>query len=133
MSYAVALPDHGAHEAWREAARRAISHRIAPDLIDWNGAGGLFAAPPLPGAPGPHQALVPPAFLKLAGSVIWHSDPARFGLLYRALWRLDAGESPLSQADPLGRRLERLDPEGEARFEHAFGISAERVRAIYGR
>ncbi|VDC25100.1 UdgX family uracil-DNA binding protein [Pseudogemmobacter humi] len=105
MSYAVALPDHGAHEAWREAARRAISHRITPDLIDWNGSGGLFAAPPLPGAPGPHQALVPPAFLKLAGSVIWHSDPARFGLLYRALWRLDAGESPLSQADPLGRRL----------------------------
>jgi len=35
--------------------------------------------------------------------------------------------------DPLGRRLERLDPAGEARFEAAFGINAARVRAIFGR
>ncbi|MFN4101032.1 MAG: glycosyltransferase, partial [Pararhodobacter sp.] len=35
--------------------------------------------------------------------------------------------------DALGRRLERLDAEGEARFESAFGISAARMRAIYGR
>jgi len=35
--------------------------------------------------------------------------------------------------DALGRRLERLDPAGEARFEAAFGISAERVRAIFAR
>lgn len=105
MSYAVALPVQGAFDAWREAARRAVSHRIAPDLIDWSGSGGLFAASPLPETPGPHQALVPPGFLKLAGAAVWHSDPARFDLLYRALWRLDAGEDPLSHSDPLGRRL----------------------------
>ncbi len=73
------------------------------------GAGGLFDGASLPNALGEHQARVPPAFLKLAHSVIWHSNPERFGLLYQALWRLDrnAGE-PLSHADPLGRRLQGL-------------------------
>ena len=106
MSYAAPLPPRGTFAAWRAAARRAISHRIAPDEIDWAGGGGLFEAAPLPAAPGPHVAHVPESFVKLAGSVIWHSAPERFALLYQALWRLDAGETQaLSQADPLGRRL----------------------------
>nr|WP_253944568.1 UdgX family uracil-DNA binding protein [Pseudogemmobacter hezensis] len=105
--------------AWRDAARIAISHRIAPDQIDWKTAadadadadnsptaGGLFATEALPSAPGPHQAQVPQAFIRLAGSVIWHSAPARLAALYQALWRLDLRQGePLSQADPLGRRL----------------------------
>ncbi|MGV6875271.1 UdgX family uracil-DNA binding protein [Pseudochelatococcus sp. B33] len=106
MSYSVTLPEHDTLKAWREAARRAISHRIAPDAIDWNGADGLFAAAPLPDHAGAHEVRVPQAFLKLAGSVIWHSAPERFAALYQALWRLDRNEgNPLSQADPLGRRL----------------------------
>ncbi|WP_151719660.1 UdgX family uracil-DNA binding protein [Gemmobacter serpentinus] len=106
MSFAVSLPPHGAFAAWRDAARRAISHRLVPSEIDWSGQGGLFAALPLPEGMGSHEARVPAAFVKLAGSVIWHSDPARHGLLYEALWRLDHRRgNPLSQADPLGRRL----------------------------
>ena len=47
--------------------------------------------------------------MNLAGSVIWHSAPERFALLYKALWRIDRKEGePLSQADPLGRRLNLL-------------------------
>lgn len=105
MIHAVTLPDRGAFAAWRDAARRAISHRIAPDRIDWQG-GGLLAGEPLPDRPGPHRPRVPAAFLALAESVGWHTAPERFALLYQALWRLDAAAGdPLSQADPLGRRL----------------------------
>ena len=109
MSFALSLPDQGTFEAWREAARRAISHHIPPDQIDWTGAQGLFAAAPLPAAEGPHRPQVPSAFVTLARSVIWHSSPERFSLLYQALWRLDRADgAPLSQADPLGRRLALL-------------------------
>lgn len=106
MIYSVKLPDGGTFDAWREMARIAISHGIEPNDIDWIGADGLFDGASLPNAPGEHKASVTQGFLKLAHSVIWHSNPERFGLLYQALWRLDrnAGE-PLSHADPLGRRL----------------------------
>ncbi|MDO5658708.1 MAG: TIGR03915 family putative DNA repair protein [Paracoccus sp. (in: a-proteobacteria)] len=103
--YAVRVPDEAAWPAWREAARRAISHRIRPEDIDWTGAGGLFEGAPLPPSPGPHQARVPKAFVTLASAVIWHSDPERFALLYLALWRLDRGQDPIQPADPLGARL----------------------------
>ena len=106
MTYAVSLPERGLFDAWRSAARMAISHLIPPDQIDWTPSGGLFATAPLPVDPGPHQAHVPPEFVKLAGSVLWHSAPERLALLYQALWRLDQRDgAPLSQADPLGRRL----------------------------
>lgn len=109
MSYAVTLPERGTFEAWRIAARLAISHRIPPDQIDWTGGGGLFAAAALPADPGLHQARVPEGFVKLAGSVIWHSAPERLSLLYQALWRIDRSDGdPQSQADPLGRRLNLL-------------------------
>ncbi|GLS87097.1 uracil-DNA glycosylase [Cypionkella aquatica] len=113
MNYAVALPDRGTFAAWRMAARVAISHRIAPDQIDWQTDGlsgaGLFAAQALPDDLGAHQARVPEAFVKLAGSVIWHAAPHRFALLYQALWRLDQRDgAPLSPADDLGRRLQLM-------------------------
>ena len=109
MTYGVTLPERGTFDAWRAAARLAMSHRIAPADMDFTGSAGLFATAPLPPDPGPHQILVPQAFVKLAGSVIWHSDPERFALLYQALWRIDRHDgAPLSQADPLGRRLHLL-------------------------
>jgi DNA polymerase len=109
VSFVVALPRQGLFDAWRAAARLAASHRIPPDEIDWNGGGTLFGGAPLPALPGGHEARVPPAFVRLAGAAVWHSAPERFSLLYRALWRLDRGAAaPLSQADPLGRRLELM-------------------------
>ena len=109
MTYAVTLPDFGTFNAWRQAARIAISHHIPPDQIDWNNNGGLFAAALLPDVLGPHQTRVPEGFIKLAGSVIWHTAPERLSLLYQALWRIDQRDgTPLSQADPLGRKLHLL-------------------------
>ncbi len=108
MNYAVALPDRGTFDAWRDAARRAISHGIAPDHIDWTG-GGLFDAMPLPETPGAHEVRVPKRFLSLARAAVWHSAPERFALLYQALWRFDRGEGdPLSPAGALGRRLQLM-------------------------
>ncbi|HUD32496.1 MAG TPA: UdgX family uracil-DNA binding protein [Variovorax sp.] len=37
---------------------------------------------------GSASAVVPPAFVRLCETVVLHEDPARFGLLYRLLWRL---------------------------------------------
>jgi DNA polymerase len=106
VSFVAMLPDRGLPAAWRALARRAISHRIPPDRIDWQGGGNLFADSPLPTETGPHEVRVGRAFLELAGSVLWHSAPERFDLLYQALWRVDRGEgAPLSAADPLGQRL----------------------------
>ncbi len=106
MSFSVTLPQRGIFEAWRKAARLAISHRIPPDEIDWNSAASLFGGEALPDLTGSHTARVHPDFIRLAGSVIWHSAPERFCLLYQALWRLDRQDgAPLSQADSLGRKL----------------------------
>jgi len=106
VNVVVTLPRQGVAAAWRAAARLAISHRIAPERIDWNGGGGLFAGEPLPERPGGHRLRVSRDFLRLADAVVWHAAPERFALLYEALWRLDRQDgAPLSQADPLGRRL----------------------------
>ncbi|MDO5530071.1 MAG: UdgX family uracil-DNA binding protein, partial [Paracoccus sp. (in: a-proteobacteria)] len=62
----------------------------------------------LPAAPGPHRARATAAFLSLAGTVVWHSDPQRFARLYEALWRLDRGEDALHPADPQAVRLNAM-------------------------
>lgn len=100
-----ALPAHANLSDWRTLARRAISHRITPNDMDWTDMAGLFDSAPLPTEDGPHQLRVSKEFLKLAGSVIWHSDPQRFALLYEALWRMDKSGHALSPADTLERKL----------------------------
>lgn len=87
------LEGRGNVEEWREAARAFLLGGVLPDLICWRTNGetmGLFGVetrfpPPLPQFSSPK---VPPDFIKLAGAVICHSDPARFSLLYRLLFRL---------------------------------------------
>lgn len=107
MSYGVSLPVLGRFDAWRAAARMALSHRIAPDQIDWTGQAGLFATAPLPARMGAHVPRVPAAFVDLARSVIWHRQPQGAALLYQVLWRLAQGDrAALSAADPTARQLQ---------------------------
>lgn len=109
MSYAVTLPQRGLFAAWREAARNASSHNIAPEQIDWNGGSGLFGGDRLPDCSGEQEVRVSPEFMTLAKSVIWHCAPERFHLLYQALWRFKKGDgAPISQVDPLGRKLQLM-------------------------
>lgn len=95
------LEGRGDLSEWRDAARRFLLAGIEPKAIDWRLRGdeeGLFGAEPgstpSGGVLSPlaksnnAQIVVPPAFLRLADAVVCHSDPGRFALLYRILFRL---------------------------------------------
>jgi DNA polymerase len=94
MMFRYALRGRGDLAEWRDAARGFLAAGIIPDIIEWrtvDDADGLFGFDDnrLP-EPSPHYrpASVPPVFIRLAEAVICHSDPTRFALLYRMLFRL---------------------------------------------
>lgn len=113
--YVVNLAEADDFDAWREAARALVQAGISPERVAWVEPGGdsdLFArgesvpAPP-PGAP-PVRANK--RFVSLARNAMLHSDPERFALLYRLLWRLQRNPQAMEdKADPEVRRLEELD------------------------
>lgn len=100
----VALKGRGDFDAWRNQARLLLQAGIPPQEIDWVDEddidGDLFATIPSADLPLPigeeRPVIVPRAFVTLAEAVVCHCDPARFGLLYRLLWRLQAERSLLS-------------------------------------
>jgi uracil-DNA glycosylase len=111
----VALRGHTDFEGFRRAARSLLAQQMLPDQVSWHSTGAalqdLFAdtrpdaRSPRSGAHG-HPAFsdapavsVPPEFVALCQDVILHSDPDRFNLLYRILWRLV--HEPGLRQDPL--------------------------------
>lgn len=76
---------------WRKAARDCLAARIAPYNIVWNGdarQSGLFdevTERPIQVA---ELAKVPKDFIALAQAACCHTDPEKFALLYRILWRI---------------------------------------------
>jgi len=86
-------------DGWRHAARQLVRNEVAPAAVEWRVAGSeaeLFAPPAWSALPAREGAFcVPRTFLELAGETVQHSDPARFDLLYRLLWRLTHGEAGL--------------------------------------
>ena len=107
----LAAPDD--FDGWRGAARDLAEAGVPADAVVWQVAGGerdLF---------GEEQAkaeapsfTVPRGFVDLARSVICHSDPARFALLYAMLLRLRDDRHALDdRADPMVDRLQRLAKE----------------------
>lgn len=117
MMQTVFLNGRGDFEEWRDAARVLLRSGVEPERVDWRLAGeGAdltgFAETPLPVPPADTKAVaVPPAFLELAESVVCHSDPARFSLLYRLLWRIREDRALLQVvSDPdviAARKLEK--------------------------
>lgn len=91
-------------EGWREQARALAQRWVLPEDIAWHVAGegsDLFAAMPRRDREDLRAVSVPRAFPELAESVICHSAPERFALLYRLLWRLQAERDLLKVAtDP---------------------------------
>ena len=92
--YSYTLRGRGDLAEWRNAARAFLMGGVLPERITWQSvdqAEGLlgFDENHLPPAlPQFGKITVPPDFIKLANAVICHSDPARFSLLYRLLFRL---------------------------------------------
>jgi DNA polymerase len=108
-------------EDWRFKAREALVCGVPPadiDFIDPYDTTTLridfspaTAAPPLERTPHP-EPHVPAAFLYAALHIARHSDPARWNLLYRVLWRLQADSSLLHfELDPDVMALRRLEAE----------------------
>lgn len=103
-------------DVWRDAARQAVMAGISPERIVWTIPGGydgdLFAnasgtlPKPPSEAPRPHVSC---PFIELARKAVLHSDPQRFALLYRLLWRLQTTPGVMEDAaDPEVRKLHDL-------------------------
>ncbi|GMM94235.1 UdgX family uracil-DNA binding protein [Qipengyuania sp. MTN3-11] len=114
--YVVQMPEPDDFEFWRERARAMVQCDVPPDRIAWvepGGTGDLFAhgerRSPTP-EPDAKPVRANKRFVSLAKNAILHSDPERFALLYRLLWRLQSRPRMMEdKADPDVRRIEELD------------------------
>jgi uracil-DNA glycosylase len=106
MLQIVRLVNETDFDGWRTAARALLAQGVAPENLEWRvgeESNGLFDLPDfMPGTPPPSQPYepgqfspvplkefkVPLEFIELCSKAILHSDPTRFALLYRLLWRL---------------------------------------------
>lgn len=96
---AAGLPAAASYADWRDKARALLVARIAPEDVAWTvaDAPGLFADP-MPDGGGDRQVSVPRAFVDVARKAILHTEPERFALLYRVLWRLQANRALMDDA-----------------------------------
>ncbi len=108
-------------DGWRRAARSAVLAGIPPERIVWrvgDAGGDLFATDEIEETPATVDQpafSVSKSFVALAREVIVHSDPERFALLYRLLWRLrqtprlleDASDPDVHAARALAKAIHR--------------------------
>jgi probable DNA metabolism protein len=130
------LPATPTFEDWRSVARNMLAVLAKPEEVVWRTAGenDLFINAPIPNLKPVAPIFVPRAFIEIAGKAVLHSDPQRFALLYRILWRLqnnrglleDAADKDIVQLNALAKAVRRDEhkmhafvrfkeiPEGEA-------------------
>ncbi|MGC1173942.1 TIGR03915 family putative DNA repair protein [Polaromonas sp.] len=107
-------------EGFRRAARSLLVQNILPAQVSWHSgtatAHELSALPPESPAAGDAPAIqVPPEFVTLCESAVLHSNPGRFDLLYRLLWRLvhepglrhDPLDADMAEAQRLAHEVQR--------------------------
>ncbi|WP_070154845.1 UdgX family uracil-DNA binding protein [Sphingobium phenoxybenzoativorans] len=100
-------------EEWRDAARALASADVPAHATIWRAGqetDDLFAeAAAVVSGERAAAFFVPRGFVDLARTVVCHSDPQRFALLYGALLRLRRNPAMLEdRADPAVRRLEDM-------------------------
>ncbi len=66
---------------------------------------------------------MPRTYARLAASVVLHSDPSRFALLYQLLWRLQ--HEPALRGDPLDPQWIQAD-----RMAHAVTRDQHKMKAF---
>ncbi len=97
----VALAEGADFDGWRSHARRLLAEEVPPADVTWlvSGEASLLLTDEadVSAAPAKPAARIPAEFLGLMESLICHSDPQRYGLAYRLLWRLTHGERQLLQ------------------------------------
>ncbi|QWT20077.1 UdgX family uracil-DNA binding protein [Bacillus sp. NP157] len=91
----VTLDDPSDLGEWRGKARALLLAGIDPRDVEWGGSGLFGGDDPIPGPLATTPPAVPRDFLRLADTVLAHSDPRRHAVLYRMLWRLAHGEKGL--------------------------------------
>ncbi|MET0362346.1 MAG: UdgX family uracil-DNA binding protein [Sphingobium sp.] len=102
--HSVTLSAQDDFDGWRTAARAMLSADMAPDRLCWtvagDGATDLFATEDAPSLPVATDTplRVGRDLLRLLRAGLLHSDPRRFALGYRLLWRLR--EDPRLALDP---------------------------------
>lgn len=106
---------HSDFNDWQPIARYLLTNEITPDQVDWSGGMNqdLFANTEetlsprfLPEPNSKKTVRISRGFVELARFVASHSNPDRFDLLYRLLWRIYAGEKGLlaDSLDPMMKR-----------------------------
>lgn len=78
-------------DEWRGVARQLLLEGVQPEDVVWlepGKVGDLFGGVAEPMVTERKVGTVPQRFIDWAEAGICHSDPERFGLLYRLLWRL---------------------------------------------
>ncbi len=101
-------------DAWRALARQAWCAGLAPEDLVWDGdpQAMLAAGPALQALPATRPPpRVAAGFPALAAAVACHTDPQRFALLYRLLWRMASGQPRLLErvSDPDVQRVRMLE------------------------
>jgi uracil-DNA glycosylase family protein len=105
----VRLADGRDFETWRAAARALLIRGTRPDDVRWEQGGDDLFAPEADEITGRAVGLVTQRFVDLARVALRHQDPARFGLLYRLLFRMQKDRTLLSsRSDPDVARLYML-------------------------
>jgi uracil-DNA glycosylase len=103
---------------WRNATRALVLSGVPPEDVRWSvRTHAEDSAPDLPEGSGSFN--VPRALLGIAALAFQARDPERFALLYRLVWRANAGEKLLEQTD---------DPELRRAQGLAYAVRAEAHR-----
>lgn len=117
-------PLHGQTDlaGFRAEVGLLLAQQVPPEAVHWQPQApneDFFVDPAPPERMRPaHKAataIVPASFLRLVEMVLLHSDPARFDLLYRLLWRLvhepglrhDPVDSEMQHAQQMGQSVRR--------------------------
>lgn len=77
-------------ETWRHKARRLLAAQVPPEQVEWVEAPVEEAIPPAVEEAGAVRVSKP--FLSLVQTVACHRNPDKWGLMYRALWRMAHGD-----------------------------------------